>query len=287
MVFICTANALTLITVCLNRNLWNVHNMYVISLAVADFLTGLTLPYHMVSSMPYMKLVFDRTKYLCLFKYVILSTMILTSIVNIVTIAVDRWVCIAYPHKYDRLATIPKAGIIILFVWTTGIIIGTMPLYINKWELSSKCRFDRVLCIGYQVYCQGSILVLSGIIIAACYGHMLLVVKRRSNTVLQMRVTGNTMTNDPQTTKFKSDWKLVKMFSIIIVVFFICSAPSFVYVILSYSVGVPDDVNSFTIPLLVTNSGMNFIIYVVKNSKFRKALKATCLNCRTTVVAVR
>ncbi|XP_041364144.1 octopamine receptor beta-2R-like [Gigantopelta aegis] len=285
MAFVCTVNVLTLITVCLNRNLWTVHNMYVISLAVADFLTSLSIPYQMVYNVPEILAVFDNNKYMCLCKYVILFIVISISILHMVLIAVDRWACITYPHKYERLATIPKAGILIVFVWISGILLGTVPLYANEWTRNTDCVFFKVLNPEYQIYVQGGFFIVTSVIIAACYGHMFRVAKRRTETLRRLTSTGYTLNKETQMAKFKRDWELVKMFSVIFVVFFLCSAPSFLFIIVTYTAGVPENVISFTTPLLLTNSGMNFVIYVVKNYQFRTALKATCLNCRTSVVA--
>ncbi|XP_041364143.1 histamine H2 receptor-like [Gigantopelta aegis] len=280
MAFICTVNTLTLVTVSLNQNLWNVPNMYVISLAVADFLTGLSLAYQVVFHVPEIKSVFDQFKYLCLFKHVVFFTTHATSVSNMVLIALDRWACITFPFEYERLATIPKARILIAFAWIIATIIGSMPLYINKWEQNIRCRFFKVLTMEYQIYILGGYLTVCSIIIAACYGHIFRIAKREREAILRVTVISAAQTDGARMAKFKRDWELVVMFGVVFGVFFLCTAPAFIFVTIAYTVGVSETVNSFTVPLLMMNSGMNFIIYVVKNSQFRTALKATCLRRR-------
>ena len=287
MVFVCTVNALTLIVVCLNRNLWTVPNMYIISLGFADLLSGLSLVYQMVFHVPEVKAVFDQNKYLCLFRHVVFFIAVAASILNMVLIAVDRWACITYPFAYERLATIPKAGMLIACAWVTAILVGSVPLYNNKWEHDVRCRFFKVLTLEYQVYVQGTFFVVCSIIIAACYGHIFSIAKTEREAILHTIITTNTLTDDTRMTKFKRDWELVVMFSVVFGVFFLCCVPAFIFIIVTYTAGVPETVNSFTIPLLMMNSGMNFIIYAVKNSQFRKAMKSTCLKCRTRTTLVR
>ena len=284
MAFICTVNILTLVTVLKNKALWTVPNMYIISLAIADFLTGLSLAYQMVFHIPEIKSVFDQHKYLCLFRHVIFFTTLVTSVSNMVLIAFDRWACITYPFYYQRLATKQKAGVLLGIVWIIGIIIGSMPLYMNNWDPDIRCRFFKVLTIQYQVYILAGYLFVCTVIIAACYGHIFCIAKKQRRIIFQISIINNAITSETRIAKFKRDWELVVMFSVVFGVFFICSAPAFIFVIVSHTAGVPENVNSFTVPLLMTNSGMNFIIYVVKNSQFRAALKATCLKRRTSVV---
>ncbi|XP_041364142.1 adenosine receptor A3-like [Gigantopelta aegis] len=284
MVFVCTVNTLTLITVFLNRNLWTVPNMYIISLAVADFLTGLSLAYQIVFHIPEIKLVLDQNKYLCLFRHVLFFTMIGASLSNMILIAFDRWTCITFPLTYKRLATIQKAGILIGIAWIVATIIGSMPLYVNNWQQDTPCLFFKVLTMEYQVYVQGGFFIVCSIIIAACYGHIFRIAKREREAILRVTVISDAQADGARMAKFKRDWELVVMFGVVFGVFFLCSAPAFIFVTIAYTVGVSETVNSFTVPLLMMNSGMNFVIYVVKNSHFRTALKATCLNCRTTVI---
>ncbi|XP_041364148.1 adenosine receptor A3-like [Gigantopelta aegis] len=284
MAFICTVNSLTLIVVSLNRSLWTVPNMYIISLAVADLLSGLSLAYQMVFHIPGIKLEFDQNKYLCLFRHVLFFVMLGASILNMVLIAIDRWACITFPFAYERLATIPKAGILIGLTWIFAIFLGSIPLYVNHWKTDVRCRFFKVLTMEYQTYTQGGFFVVCSIIIAACYAHIFHTANRERKAILHITMITHTLTHERRRAKFKRDWELVVMFSVVFGVFFLCCTPAFIFIIITYTAGVSESVNSFTIPLLVMNSGMNFIIYVVKNSQFRRALKATCFCRRTSVV---
>ena len=284
MVFICTVNSLTLIVVGLNKKLWTVPNMYIVSLTIADLLTGLSLAYQMVFHIPEIKSAFHHDKLLCLFRHVLLFVTLAASIVNMVLIAVDRWTCITFPFAYERLATLPKAAILIGIAWIFAILLGTVPLYYNHWEHEGLCLFGKVLTKEYQMYAQCGFFVVSSVIIAACYGHIFHTAKRERNAIMDLTVVANSLTHDKRKAKFRRDWELVVMFSVVFGVFFVCCFPAFLFVVITYTTGVPDTVNSFTIPVIVMNSGMNFIIYVVKNSHFRKALKATCFTSRRLAV---
>ena len=284
MVFICTVNTLTLIIVCLNRNLWTVHNMYIISLAVADLLMGLSLSYQMILYIPEIKVLLDQNKYLCLCRHVIFFITIFASLTNMVLIAFDRWTCVVYPFKYERLATIPRAAILITIAWIIGIFLGVLPLFVNKWDLKYGCLFFKVLTMEYQVFCQGGTFVVCSVIIIFCYCHIFHTAKRQRENITRLTMSTSTVVIEARRMKYKRDRELVVMFCVVYAVFVLCSVPAFIFVIISYTGGVTKRVNSFTVPLLTINSGMNFFIYVFKNSHFRAALKATCLNCRTAIV---
>ena len=288
MLFICSVNMLTLVTVGYHRNMWTVPNMYVASLAMADFLTGLQVMYGMLPLFPSLKVVFDHDKMLCLWKHVTLFTAVTTSILNMDLIAIDRWAYITHPFAYTRLATVKKALIIIACTWFIGIFLGTVSLYVNKWN--NDCRFFKVLDENYQVYVQGGLFCASTVVIAGCYLHIFRIVVKQRATILKQKksvclsidATGKDgkKSNDRKMKKLRRDWNLIKMFGIMFGVFFCCVTPVMICGVLTYKLGILQGATSITVPLVILNSGMNFFIYVFRNRQFQLAVKATLSGCR-------
>ncbi|XP_041363513.1 beta-1 adrenergic receptor-like [Gigantopelta aegis] len=308
MMFIVIVNILTLITVAIHRVMWTVPNMYVVSLAIADLLTGFSIIYQLLPIFPDLKPKFDSNKFLCLFKHSTLFTLVSTSILNMILIAFDRWAYVTYPFVYERLSTIKRAVILIALAWVLGILIGTVPLYVNNWR--HGCRFFEVLSMEYQIYGQGSFLVVSSIIIAACYLHIFHIVRKQKAAILRQRLlianlnqtslvpsprishssphlshskASVTSMREAKLAKLQNDFDLVKMFGLVFGVFFCCCSPALILGIVTYSTGKYKDATIYTIPIVVLNSGMNFIIYILRSSQFRQAVKATCFGCRHVV----
>ncbi|XP_041364141.1 alpha-1A adrenergic receptor-like [Gigantopelta aegis] len=301
MMFIVIVNILTLITVAIHRIMWTVPNMYVVSLAMADLLTGFSIIYQLLPIFPELKPKFDSNKFLCLFKHSTLFTLVSTSILNMILIAFDRWAYVTYPFVYERLSTIKRAVMLIALSWVLGILIGTVPLYVNNWRRG--CRFFEVLSMEYQIYGQGSFFVVSSIIIAACYLHIFHIVRKQKALILRQRLSIANLDHtscvpkrhrshsvwavipvgEMRLAKLHNDFDLVKTFSLVFGVFFCCCSPALILGIVTYTTGKYKDATIYTIPIVVLNSGMNFIIYVLRNSQFRQAVKATCFGCRHVV----
>ncbi|KAK6171424.1 hypothetical protein SNE40_019617 [Patella caerulea] len=271
-IFICSGNVLTIIAVLRTPVLRTVPNMYVTSLAVADFLAGAVIPLQILIFIPSVKYIINDIKYLCLFRHVTFFVSVSMSVASMVAIAFDRAVYIGYPLRYKQLATTKRTWMVIVCMWISSLVIGTMPLYYNNWKPCIECSIFRVLKMEYQVYIQTSLFVVSCILTACCYGNILRIARQQQRQILEQTA--------PQCSKpqLAQDLKLVKLFGLVFGVFFICYLPAIVSVTAGHlGVYVPQMVTNITVPILVLNSGMNFVVYAVKNKDFRRAfVKMIC-----------
>lgn len=100
---IITGNVLTISAIGLNRRISRVvSNQFILSLAISDLFVGLVLPYHM---MFYIRPDFGRVRNLCLARLALVSLACIASVLNIIGIAVDRFVAVIYPLHYNKLMT--------------------------------------------------------------------------------------------------------------------------------------------------------------------------------------
>lgn len=100
-------NALVIISLFKFRRLRTTTNMFIGSLALSDFLLGLlTLPMY---ALFYLNTGMNKWKYLCLFKYSSVILSMSSSLINLVVIAVDRYIAILHPLKYQILMTKQRA----------------------------------------------------------------------------------------------------------------------------------------------------------------------------------
>nr|AXM42354.1 A1 [Hirudo verbana] len=99
-------------------------NMYIISLAVADFLVGLIgIPAAILTSIG-----LPENFSLCLISTSILLQICTTSIFNLVAVTLDRYLAILRPLRYQTLMNKRKVRIIISLCWIAGFFIGFIPL---------------------------------------------------------------------------------------------------------------------------------------------------------------
>lgn len=101
-VFILVGNALTIVAVRTCRNLRSViSNIFILSLAISDFIVGIALPYHVVFYMGN-GLDLGRLRGFCLFRFFLFICACCVSILTLISIAVDRYIAVMYALHYRR-----------------------------------------------------------------------------------------------------------------------------------------------------------------------------------------
>ncbi|XP_041719779.1 adenosine receptor A2a [Coregonus clupeaformis] len=151
-------NVLVCWAVCLNSNLQSITNFFVVSLAVADIAVGvLGIPFAIVISTG-----FCSNFYGCLFIACFVLVLTQSSIFSLLAIAIDRYIAIKMPLRYNSLVTGQRAKGIIAVCWVLSIIIGLTPML--GWNKSTErpnstcppglmeCLFEEVVVMDYMVY---------------------------------------------------------------------------------------------------------------------------------------
>ncbi|KAK2837700.1 hypothetical protein Q5P01_014912 [Channa striata] len=154
-------NVLVCWAVCLNSNLQSITNFFVVSLAVADIAVGvLAIPFAIVISTG-----FCSNFYGCLFIACFVLVLTQNSIFSLLAIAIDRYIAIKIPLRYNSLVTGERARGIIAICWVLSIVIGLTPMM--GWHVPSdgftstngtcppglmQCLFEKVVVMEYMVY---------------------------------------------------------------------------------------------------------------------------------------
>ncbi|KAJ0067813.1 hypothetical protein NL108_011042 [Boleophthalmus pectinirostris] len=162
-VFSVLGNVLVCWAVGLNSNLQTITNFFVVSLAVADIAVGvLAIPFAIVISTG-----FCSNFYGCLFIACFVLVLTQSSIFSLLAIAIDRYIAIKIPLRYNSLVTGQRAQGIIAICWLLSIIIGLTPMMgWHKPEESEppirskdpcppgqmNCLFESVVDMSYMVY---------------------------------------------------------------------------------------------------------------------------------------
>ncbi|XP_036385479.1 adenosine receptor A2a-like [Megalops cyprinoides] len=154
-------NVLVCWAVCLNSNLQSITNLFVVSLAVADIAVGLlAVPFAIAISTG-----FYANFYGCLFIACFVLVLTQSSIFSLLAIAIDRYIAIKLPLRYNSLVTGQRAKGIIAVCWTLSVLIGLTPMLgWNKCTMSTdstnssclpgttQCLFEEVVTMEYMVY---------------------------------------------------------------------------------------------------------------------------------------
>ncbi|XP_029018845.1 adenosine A2a receptor a [Betta splendens] len=155
-VFSVLGNVLVCWAVGLNSNLQSITNLFVVSLAVADIAVGvLAIPFAILISTG-----FCSNFYGCLFIACFVLVLTQNSIFSLLAIAIDRYIAIKIPLRYNGLVTGERARGIIAVCWVLSIAIGLTPMM--GWHQPPgngtcagglmPCLFEEVVVMEYMVY---------------------------------------------------------------------------------------------------------------------------------------
>ena len=121
--------------------------MFLASLAGADFSVGMMSPFfNYLVGVPSGIRLSQSVRSVCLFSLcgALLST--LCSVFSLLAIAVDRFIAITMPLRYDDLMTLRKAKMAIAVTWSVAFSLTIPPsLGRNRWSGDSRCSLTEVL----------------------------------------------------------------------------------------------------------------------------------------------
>ncbi|XP_051900005.1 adenosine receptor A1-like [Pristis pectinata] len=134
-----------------NRKLRTVTNFFLVSLAVADILVGaVAIPCALLSDLGLPRCSY----YLCVLMLCTLLTLTQASIFGLFAIAVERYIAILAPFRYQVLVTPRNTALIIVTSWALAVVIGLVPLM--GWRkmptANESCLFHNVIDESYMVY---------------------------------------------------------------------------------------------------------------------------------------
>ncbi|XP_041362916.1 G-protein coupled receptor moody-like, partial [Gigantopelta aegis] len=267
MIFICGGNCLTIMAVWKTPSLQTMPNMYIVSLAVADFITGLAYGYDSLWYISSTMMFIYNCKACCLVSIFMLYTGFHVSMASVVAIAIDRYVYIMHPFLYNRLITASLIQIILAVVWVVSTLFAATSFFINNFEEVGFCAHFGVLPVWYHVYTEMSIFVfvfLTCVIINGAIVRLTLS-KRR-----EMRTSSVTAA---AYIKHKNDWRAVRMMLTICGAFFVCWLPYHIAMLANHFGDIWMFMFDVLSPIAILNSCMNFFIYVFMNRIFRRAFR--------------
>ncbi|KAM4634109.1 adenosine A2a receptor b [Polymixia lowei] len=287
-----TGNVLVCWAVCLNSNLQTITNFFVVSLAVADIAVGLlAIPFAITISTG-----FCSNFHGCLFIACFVLVLTQSSIFSLLAIAVDRYIAIKSPLRYNSLVTGQRAKGIIAVCWVLSVAIGLTPILgwnkgVNSTsavnsscpEGMTECLFEEVVTLGYMVYFNFFSCVLVPLLAMLAIYARIFMAARRQLRLMELKLAhmhahgqGASSSGSPPSTLHK-EVHAAKSLAIIVGLFALCWLPLHVincFNLLCRDCGRPHIwVMNIAIMFSHANSVVNPFIYAYRIREFRHTFR--------------
>ncbi|XP_074540852.1 adenosine A2c receptor [Halichoeres trimaculatus] len=275
-----SGNLLVCAAVGLNRKLRTVTNYFLVSLAVADICVGaIAIPCAILTDVGLPR----HSFYLCLLMLSVLIMFTQSSIFSLLAVAVERYIAIFMPLRYQVLMTPRNAVLVILATWLLAFLIGLVPLM--GWHKtqpdSGFCFFVLVVDMTFMVYFNFFACVLTPLVIMfLIYAQIFATVKRQAR-----RIASEQSGRSEGHTRIRREMKIATSLFLVLFLFTVCWIPLHVincFLLLCPRCPVPFELLLTAIILSHANSAVNPFLYAYTMTAFRDTFKAIFLCCRAT-----
>ena len=260
-------NGLTMVTIITQKSLHSKSNVFIFNLCVADFYIGVsTVFYHAAATLDTLKVKSYTIKVFALIcGYVI-------SVLSLVAIAVDRFISIRFPFKYEHFMKKTTVVIILLIMWIipSGVLVAGFVLT-SKFGPKNYISDRLVLALQY-------IYVLLGVSLVIMYISILITAHKQAKEIKK------NMVDSAAKTRFTSEIKATVTLGVVVLAYILSWSPLTILVTAELAKLIPVDIHYQRIYLVLNltgfcNSAVNILIYAWTNSSFRKAYYLT-LTCK-------
>ncbi|XP_060773171.1 alpha-1D adrenergic receptor [Neoarius graeffei] len=304
-------NILVILSVLCNKHLQTVTNFFIVNLAIADLLLSVVVLPFSASLEVFGCWVFGRV--FCNIWAAVDVLCCTASILSLCVISIDRYIGVKYCLKYPTIMTERKAGVILVLVWVSSVVISVGPLL--GWKEPPPS--DESICSiteepGYALFSSLFSFYLPLMVILVMYFRVYIVarrttksleagVKRERNKSMEvvLRIhcrsspedagAGSKTKNHPlrsslsvRLMKFSREKKAAKTLAIVVGMFIVCWLPFFFVLPLGsfFPALKPSDVVFKVIFWLgYFNSCINPVIYPCSSKEFQRAF-TRLLHCQ-------
>ncbi|KAM9497203.1 trace amine-associated receptor 13c-like [Clarias gariepinus] len=282
LLYVCSA-AVVLLTVCGNllviisvfhfKQLHTPTNMFVLSLAVSDFLVG-------IFAMPLMLIwtiescwIFGRV--LCTI-YWLISGFLTISNYTIAQISVDRYFALSNPFLYMKIVSERIIRVVIVINWCVGLGYALVTLYFNgKFESLVMCPGECFLPLTDNWFLIDLIysFIFPCSFVIILYTLVFVIAKKHATAIRELNNHTRSKTQKITSHLMKSERKAAKVLSILVSVFLLCLLPYFIYSLLDNVIVLQTETFQRVLIVFSLNSTINPFLYAMFYPWFRRCIK--------------
>ncbi|XP_015214340.1 trace amine-associated receptor 13c-like [Lepisosteus oculatus] len=272
-------NLLVIISISHFKQLHTPTNLLVLSLAVADFLIGVTvMPFTMIQSVESCWYFGDT---FCTLYSVLILLLTSVSVSSLVFIAIDRFFAVCDPLLYSTKITVNVIYLVISLSWFLSLLYALSIIYskgnIDGDEALDTCQGDCLFTFNatWGLIDLVMTFLLPSTFMITLYAKIFIVAKRHARVISSASAQVTSGDRSKSKTSNISERKAAKTLGLVLLVFLLCWIPYHLCTIIdSYiNFSVPSDVINTLAWLVYINSSINPLIYALFYPWFQKSVK--------------
>ncbi|KAM8924399.1 melanopsin [Pelodytes ibericus] len=287
-------NFLVIYAFCRSRSLRSPANMFIINLAISDFLMSVTqAPVFFATSLHKRWIFGEKGCELYAFCGALFG---ITSMITLMVIALDRYFVITRPLASIGVMSKKRAVLILLCVWLYSLAWSLPPFF--GWSayvpegLMTSCTWDYMTFTpsvrAYTMLLFSFVFFIPLFIIIYCYIFIFKAIKN-TNRAVQKIGSDDNKESHKQYQKMKNEWKMAKIALIVILLYVISWAPYSTVALVAfagYSSVLTPYMNSVPAVIAKASAIHNPIIYAITHPKYRMAI-AKYIPCLGSLLRVK
>ncbi|XP_038816797.1 melanopsin-A-like [Salvelinus namaycush] len=278
-----------------SRSLRTPANMFIINLAITDFMMCLTqAPIFFTTSMHRRWIFGEKGCELYAFCGALFG---ICSMITLMVIAVDRYFVITRPLASIGVLSKKRALLILMAAWAYSLGWSLPPFF--SWSayvpegLLTSCTWDYVTFTpsvrAYTMLLFTFVFFIPLIVIMYCYFFIFRAIRTTNKAVTKINGTGSTRDSIRSFNRLKNEWKMAKIALIVILLYVISWSP-YSAVALTAFAGYTDFLTPYmnSVPAVIAKASAihNPIIYAITHPKYRMAI-AKYIPCLGFLLCVR
>nr|CAB3254792.1 5-hydroxytryptamine receptor-like [Phallusia mammillata] len=268
-------NLLVIFSIIYAKRVHKSGNLFIINLAVADLIvTGFYLPTVIANVIAGGNALPNAA---CQVAAYLITVSCVCSVSNLTCIAINRYLVIVHPCWYEAHYTKRKTFLAVLLVWIWSNFLTSPTLFgwsgLGYDPKMVGCAWDDQAAISYNATFMTLAVFAPLITICICYGRLYRCVRNRGRWIRSFAVSpSNVLRQAKERRSLQKEINLLKTLATALAFFILCWMP-YAFSVTFDPKGIPHKSKQIVAWFGLSNSAVNFIVYGVMNTTYRKGYK--------------